>query len=517
MMGDPEAAREDAERALELNWLDVKSLQLFAKLSDKETVELILDQFPNEVAARGWIRAAAISAVRTMFEFNRPQRGIDLVSDYCANTTDPAFNAEEADFWIGFGLLLLRRFDEAIVHLERHLDDERFGKSARLHLGECLFEVGRADDALRMIEDAYSDGVFPRAFNLFYFLLRFTGGRMRESWEEYRNRDFSRALARNFGNKYVQHLDEIPRDQSVFMIAEGGPGDELRFATMYPELSSRFSRLTITCEPRLWSILQRNFPSIRFVPTARWRKEMVPSDYATRRGIGDEKLIYTLSKEAAVIAETSDAFCSVCDVLADLRPDYSAFGKTQSYLMARPDLREEWAKKVRLQGVSELPNIALSWRSMLRHVRRDMHYLAVDDLAPLKSLDAVYWLFQTGVEDEEVADLKRLLPNVRLADPLDLKDDFEGMAAFLANMDCVIAPCNTTAELAGALGVPTIMFGRTRGSRWRARESGQDIWHPSVRNAFGEPLGNRAATVEAIVSELRLTLKQPAPAELAAE
>lgn len=139
---------------------------------------------------------------------------------------------------------------------------------------------------------------------------------------------------------------------------------------------------------------------------------------------------------------------------------------------------------------------------MLRHVRRDIHYLHVEDLSPLADVQATYWLFQTGVEQEEIEALRKILPRVRIIEGLDLRDDFEGQAGFLAHMDAVVAPCNVVAELAGALGVSTLFFGRTKGANWRLKPGGQDIWHKSVRSVVGSPLGDRQATAAALAEEL---------------
>ncbi|MBV5336208.1 hypothetical protein JZU48_04270 [bacterium] len=66
----------------------------------------------------------------------------------------------------------------------------------------------------------------------------------------------------------------------------------------------------------------------------------------------------------------------------------------------------------------------------------------------------------------------------RIAPDLDLKDDFEGVAALIANLDLVIAPAVSVVELAGALGVPVWRFGDRD---WTQLGTATRPWAPNMR------------------------------------
>ena len=349
------------------------------------------------------------------------------------------------------------------------------------------------------------------------YQMQFKAGKCRKGFLEPRARPLTRAMQDDTRGNYVQHLVPIANAKSAVVVADFGTGDEIRFASIYPDLIDETSRLSFTCEPRLETIFKRSFQGARFIPTTRWRGEMVVRDPETRNGVRSRGLTPVFSKAALDAAEKAEAFTSIFGMLAELRPDHHALEASGQYLLADPKLSERWRTRISRQSDARLPNVAISWRSLLRSNRRLVHYLDACDLAPLASIDATFWLFQTSIEDEELDTLRVILSNVRAVNGLDLRDDFEGMAAFLVNMDCVVAPLNTTAELAGALGVPTIIFGRTEGSRCRCTSKRVDRWHPSARWAFGDPLGDRAATVDAIAKELRRALKQQASVGQAAE
>lgn len=49
------------------------------------------------------------------------------------------------------------------------------------------------------------------------------------------------------------------------MVSDFGIGDEIRFASIYADLLARKPGMTITCEPRLLTMLDRSFPGARFL------------------------------------------------------------------------------------------------------------------------------------------------------------------------------------------------------------------------------------------------------------
>jgi hypothetical protein len=67
---------------------------------------------------------------------------------------------------------------------------------------------------------------------------------------------------------------------------------------------------------------------------------------------------------------------------------------------------------------------------------------------------------------------------MRQWEDLNLKDDFEGVAALMSNLDLVISPAMAVGELAGALGVPIWRLG---GKDWTWLGTAVRPWFPSMR------------------------------------
>ncbi len=498
MIGDSSTARTSALEAFRRDPLNPKSLTLLGKFFGGETLGRALDGIPDVVERRYWTRSAAINGVKALSEFGRGEQALQLLNDAFERGAIP--DEFEAAYLAGIAHMRLREFEKAVTLFGKLFEHQSYGRASKIYAGDCLYELGRFDTAITIIESAYEgdDPSKPRGFNNPLFYMKFKLGRVRDAFLEARARGLTYAMREDVNGKYVRCLSTLAKAESSVVIADYGIGDEIRFASIYPDLSAKCSNLTITCEPRLHSLLKRSFPEVHFLPVTRWRGEMIVRNPETRAGVTSRRLTPVFSKAALDAAENAGAFTSIFEMLADTRPRLSSFGKVRSYLV--PDERHvaKWAKRIPRNG----SNIALSWRSVLNGARRDINYLCAADLAPLADVDGTFWIFQTAVETDELEILKSVLPNVRVIRGLDLMDDFEGMAGFLANMDAVVAPGNTTAELAGALGVPTVLFGRTEGSKWRAYADGRDVWHKSVLNVFGDPLNDPEATAIAIAGGL---------------
>lgn len=354
----------------------------------------------------------------------------------------------------------------------RHSDEIKLLKS------HCYFEIGRFDEALKFALDAKSpDGKFDLAkFNAFII-----AGRIGEAFDLYRKHLLPETLQAEYSMYYRPEIPvmEQRESSSLLLLASGGVGDEIRWASLYGELPDGFC---ISCDPRLKPLFDRSFPTLQFLSVPRQRAGVSNGLSATSHALVRSKLLTTVIDDSALEKMYAIGRVGlVQDCLSELRRSRNDFPKHQGYLKAHKLLVQRWSEFICGQDEEPGFHIALTWRSLLQAAKRDCHYLQADDLEPLGKLQsATFWVVQPAVTDAEWSVLQNVLPNVRPVPDLDLIDDFEGMAAFLMNMDVVISPCTTTAEISGALGVRTFLFGRSEQIRWRKNEDGTDIWHPSV-------------------------------------
>lgn len=292
---------------------------------------------------------------------------------------------------------------------------------------------------------------------------------------------------------------------SALVLAEGGPGDEIRFSALYDELAQHVEHLTVTCDPRLQTLLSRSFPEMDFVPIRRFRSEELAAADLSGRSKVHPSLKTFLNDE--VFEAPYEIVFSTLDALGEFRRQRQDFDRAPQLVPDADRTAEIGARVHRNKGRLQ---IGLCWRSMRQDEARNRHYFSVSDLLPLASLDADFWLLQIAATDEELETLGRHL-SLKIMDGLDLKDDFEGQAALMANMDFVISPLTNTAEMAGSLGVPTFIAAPDYTTSWRRNDDGSDIWYRSARTITSESVGGRHNIMQEIADKIAQTARSRAP------
>lgn len=365
------------------------------------------------------------------------------------------------------------------------------GPKAYQGRGRCLFELGRVEEAAAEFRAGsfFEKDLLPILYALEHIE---AANRM------YRFRATSELVAVAFGQLVRPSHLCIKRDtkhKTGLLIADGGPGDEVRCAAFYREVAAHFDKLTITCDPRLQSILSRSMPDINFVPVRRYRhEELATADLADRQNV-TPRLRTILNDEALTLR--ADISCTVLDAFGEFRQKRSDFLTGRPHLSAEQSLAHKSASFI----TRARPQIGLAWRSMRLVGNRGRHYLAVEDLTPLASVDADFWLLQINATEEEKDFIRRHV-TLREMPELDLKDDFEGQAALISSLDAVISPLTTTAELSGSLGVKTLIAAPHRSVWWRKNEDGSDVWYRNSRIFTGADYPDNKSLVLGIAAEI---------------
>jgi hypothetical protein len=246
---------------------------------------------------------------------------------------------------------------------------------------------------------------------------------------------------------------------SVLLLSEGGVGDELRYATLYPELIARIPDATISVDERLFTLFERSFPMVkRFVPLPRYhRKRLNKRNLNSIGDLPDRELAPFADDRVWKIANQADIVLPVPCALADLRKTEADFRKSDSVkLLPRPDLVAYWRE--RLEPYADRLIVGATWTSMFREYQRVENYLTHEEMTPLfKIPGTVFVNCQYENIDEELAWAKNNL-GVEILDfpELDKRDDFEGLAGLLTALDLFVGVGTTTTEYAALLGCKTI-------------------------------------------------------------
>ncbi len=245
--------------------------------------------------------------------------------------------------------------------------------------------------------------------------------------------------------------------QRLLIWGEQGVGDQLMFATLIKDLAAAGVDGTIACDPRLRSLFGMAFDSFNVVAKVPGQ----PPDQVT-------------------------SFVPMGSLGRRLRRDRDAFGNGQAYLCADPE--RVAALRARYRGNTDTPLIGISWASRIHDqqpVRRRHAAAKSTALAawrPILSQERLKLVnLQYGDCGAELAAAKRVC-GTRLIDDqrVDQLRSLGDFAAQVAAMDLVVTTSNTTAHMAGALGVPCwTLLAPVPDWRWQMAGA-RSLWYPHM-------------------------------------
>lgn len=327
---------------------------------------------------------------------------------------------------------------------------------AHMVLGSSLFELGRVDDALAAYRRALK--VRPGLADALYHigLVHLRQGRFREGWQGFEHR---------FGleqNKIMRPCSPrwngtSLRGRTLLVMREQGLGDEIMYASCYPQLIKDAGRCLIECEPRLERLFARSFPEATFFPL-----EDIRTNQQTDPGIPVDVRSYAASLPRY------------------LRNSLKDFPDHQGYLKADPERSAYWRE--RLAGLGDGLKVGISWRGGTVHSFTGKRTLSLDALLPVLSIPGVRWVnLQYGSRAEEIVAFQDS-SGIPIADWQEAVDgDYDETAALVSSLDLVISVCTSVVHLGGALGRPLWVMAPYV-PEWRYGLKGESLpWYPSVR------------------------------------
>lgn len=502
-LGESHKARRACILALRNNRLDLEAIRCLKAIGAKHRPRISSVAWEIRKAPRS--ADSYLRASQYLLEIGDPETALKhaITGIEFANEIDNAKRrariSQALQFEAGRALEAIDDFAGAINWYSQIRADPAIHPKSASHHARCLLELGKADEAESLIRpaSAYPQGPIP--FDGMLISVYYGQDRIADAHRLYRNRATTRAVseyfrcphANNVSLKSGRHI----MDDTLF-IAEGGPGDEIRASSTYAELTSYVQTAAFSCDPRLHSLLSRSYPAIKFVPTQRYRGEFLQEGIKERDLLTDRRLYTSVSDGLIRLADSKSLVMTVLDTLVETRANREDFRRNPGRLKADPLLVQEWSRRI----THDRPNIGISWRSLLLSTQRNRHYLQASDLLPLGKINANFWILQPAIMKDEYRLLKSHL-HARLPD-IDLQNDFEGQSALIANLDAVIAPLTTTAELAGMLGVRTLIFGRTHIASWRKNADGTDAWYENARFLTGDPIQDIPTLLTSISNEL---------------
>lgn len=287
-------------------------------------------------------------------------------------------------------------------------------------------------------------------------------GDLAEGWRLFRHRPSRRAIDRSANRP--AHSWSGERGARLLVLAEQGLGDELLFASCWPDLSTavnegRLDAVRVEIDPRLRPLAERSFPNLDWLDRDRTAG---PTDGARR--------------SADFGATHWAAAGDLPSVFRNQPADFPARPVHLATDPARVAAFRRWLEAV----APGRRRVGLCWRSGLRTADRAKHYPDLADCDPLLWVqDTAIVVLQYDDCSAEIADAERREGAVLMVPPgLDRHDDLDGVAALIVALDWVVSADTAVLALAGAVGAPTVGFGL--GPGWVMLGQDRTPWHPSV-------------------------------------
>lgn len=318
-----------------------------------------------------------------------------------------------------------------------------------------------------------------------YALHALNAGRLSEGWPRYAYR-WKRPGYEDWYYKlpHPEWQGEPLAGKRILVWREQGVGDEIMFASCLPDLIEAAEHVIFACTDRLIPLFTRSFPRATVIDSARIeppQPEQFDLDYHTAIGA----------------------------LPRYFRPTVASFPARPSYLVADPAGVARWRERVAALGPG--PKIGICWRSQFMTADRARVYSTLDQWEPvLRTPGAVFVNLQYDDCTLALATAAdQFGVTVHAMPGLDLKNDFDGVAALMQNLDLVLSVASSTGELAGALGRPVWRLLPAPPSDWTMLgHTDRRPWYPTMRVFTADRVGDWTSVFARVTGELQAFIRE---------
>lgn len=463
------AAVQLAPRQWDLHYNHGQALLMLGRLEEAQAaLERASERAPDRAEC-------AVALAETM---RRKAAHADAVRYYESALEHLAGDAD-LHYRLGVAYFLCERLDEALQQHRIAVAASPEHHEAHIALNRTLHELGRHNEAIAgyeaMIARDPEDGW--AHWNLSHALL--SSGQLERGYEEYEWRfHHDVRVARRRMLPLPVWKGEPLDGKGIVVHAEQGIGDQILFASMFPDLIERGAMCRIECAPKLVSLFSRAFPS----------SEIAAKDDPAPAWPGGENAFQVAAGSLARL----------------LRPSVAAMRPAAAFL--RPDSGRAQYWRERFNRLGERPKIGICWRS---HDRSGERILASSPLAAWHAVvsqpDAAFVCLQYDDCETELAEVDgcRILrfPEV------DMFDDLDETAALISALDLVISAPTTVSVLAAALGVPSWQL--SHGADWQMLGHSGHPWFASLTRFTRQWAEPWQAMLQAVAARLRNGVTAP--------
>jgi tetratricopeptide (TPR) repeat protein len=378
-----------------------------------------------------------------------------------------------------YALESLGRLRDALVHLNRVITLAPENAAALGNRGNILAKLNRFQDALGDFER--SRDIAP-ASPMSYWnesVCRLFTGDFEGGWKLYDWGWKAGQRGKRPAGIMQPQWNGIDYVKRLLVWGEQGIGDQILFSSMLEELRDRAKQIIVAVDFRLLPLLRRTFPELEF------------ADIKDANNLHD-----------------ADQQIAMGDLGGFFRKGWHDFPKERKRALIADTERSQMLR-TRMGNGRELI-CGFSWSSTNPKIG-PFKSLDEADLSALGAIKGVRWV------DLQYGDTRRDLHrfqsrfglNISRVDDIDNFNDIDGLAALIGTCDIVVSISNTSAHLAGALGVSTIvMLPEAVGRLWYWHHGASSSpWYPSCSLIRQSTPGDWTPVIEGVCSQITERVK----------
>jgi hypothetical protein len=344
---------------------------------------------------------------------------------------DPTLLAEKAN-----NLTFKFEFKEAEELARKILIKHPFFVPAVVALAIVLVHTGEEEEVLELYKKAFQNMPDNPTIPYNYALTMFCYGHLKEAWKHYHSRWKAQGSTSLFVRAFPQDLwdGSSLEGKKIVLYGEQGLGDEIRHASMVPDMLKMGAEVHVECAPRLVDLFQRSFKEAKVFPCP-----------------------YTEAETGKVNFDFQSA---ILDLGGFLRPTIDSFPSDPNHAFLKPDPERIVFWGERMKALGPRPKVGMIWQSTKAVGGRGRWGATVEELAPILSIEGIDFVNLMYVEcNDDRAKMQELYGvNLHTWDDIDLRNDQDDLCALISNLDLVVSHTSSVAYTAAGLGIPTFNF-----------------------------------------------------------
>ena len=370
------------------------------------------------------------------------KKAIEIKPDYSM-----CFNNLGVIYW-GLG-----KFEDSEKNYKMAITIDANNLDAYCNLGVTLQYMSKFDEA----EDNYKKAIkinpnYPEAYSNWALTLMYKGS-YKKSFElsEWRWKTKKNKNKKFETNKPLWNNED---NKIIYVWREQGIGDEIMYCSMINELiEERSAKIILNCDKRLKPLFNRSF---------------------------NKNIIY--KDDTSILESEFDCHIPMASLANFFRSNSEKFKKTfNGYLKHNKDQTYQIRSTITKESASKI--IGISWKTTSTKELAEFRNIALKDL--IKSINGPNIKFvniQYGNTTEEILKLKKEM-NIDIVtfNDIDNFNDIDSLASVMAACDNIVTIDNSTAQLAGSLGLNTkLLLSSAPDVRWGHKGS-SCYWYNSIK------------------------------------